>query len=209
MPNGLLQKNSQKAVDYAQSKTILQLKRKVNKLSQIHKADKHYLDVAQQLTPGNTVAVGHLSAIAQGDGVGDRSGNEIALRKLEFRATCIPNINAQGDAGRLIIFKWRSAAGAVTPQAAYVLQSITNVDSPYNPDYADSVVVLKDTKIYLGQGAGATGVNVQKMLGNTTASYVGTTGASFNENNVFFLILFSDATNTTTFSYYSRLTFSP
>lgn len=209
MPNGLLQKNSQKAVDYAQSKALLQLKRKVSKLSQIHKADKHYLDVAQSITPGNTAVIGHLTSIAQGDGVGDRSGNEIALRRIEYRATITPNTSSAGDAGRFILFRWKAPCGAVAPQVSHVLQVTTNVDSPYNPEYAESLVVLKDTKIYCAPGSGTTGLNIQKMLGNSTASYVGTTGASFNEGQLFYVLVFADNTNKSTFSYYSRVTFSP
>lgn len=209
MSNGKLSKTTKKAVDSAQSKAILSLTRKVGKLQKIHKADRHYLDVAQSITPGNAAVIGHLSAIAQGDGVGDRTGNEIALRKIEFRATVIPNSSAQGDAGRFILFRWKGPCGAVAPQISHVLQSTTNIDSPYNPDYAESLVVLKDTKVYCSSGSGATGLNIQKMLGNANASYVGTTGSSFNEGQLFFVLLFAENTNKSTFSYFSRLTFSP
>lgn len=206
MSHGKLYQNTKKAVDTAQSKAIVSLKRKVDKLQKIHKADRHYLDVAQSLTVGNTATIGHLSAIAIGGGVGDRAGNDVALRRTEFRATVIPSTTSAGDAGRFILFRWKSSS---PPSSSQILQLNTNVDSPYNPDYAESLVVLKDTKIYTSPGAGSTGLNINRMLGNALASYNGATAGAIVEGQLYFMILFSDNTNRSTFSYFNRLTFSP
>lgn len=207
--NGKLFPQAKKKIDMAQARAIVKLKREVNAIKKRDKVESHYCDVVQSLTPGNAATLLHLTPIAQGDGEGDRNGTEVALRSVHYRCTVIPNSSANGDAGRFILFRWKSACSGAPPSVGSILTSTTNIDSPYNPDFKDSLVVVKDTKIYVSPGSGATGLNINAYLHNSYASYVNTTGAGYNEGQLFAIILFAENVNKSTFSYFSRVRFAP
>lgn len=210
MPNGQLYKVSQKQVDMAQAKAIIKIDRRVRRLQQASKIDSHFIDVAQTITPGNTATLGVLNPVAQGDSEQSRDGDAIALRHIDFRATFTPHASATtGDSCRFIVFRWKSATGGTAPSTGAILDATTNVDSPYNRDYRESMVILMDKKFDCSTQNGTRSLHVSKLLNNVAATYSSTTAASWNENALFFLVLMQENTNRTTMNYYSRLTYSP
>lgn len=196
-------------VDKAQSSEILKLKKQIKGLS---KANRHSYDVAQtSLTPGTTAAVGHLMSISQGSSDDQRIGLDLTLRALRYSYSIVANGNSAsgGDIFRVIIFRWKGALTGSAPAAAAVLQLATDVDSAYNDAYKDQFTVLYDRKHGLagaGNGVPNTAV-VRKNLKNVTATYTGSSGASFNSNQVFFLLLGSNNTYPSAFNYYNRIFF--
>lgn len=202
-------KNTQVKVDLAQAKAITKLERKVSKIEKATKADVHFVDVAQTLTPGTTAAIGVLTPVAQGDGESNRDGEAISLRHISYKATLVPNAASAADSARVICFKWKSATGGVAPGAAAILEVPTNIDSPYNRDYRESLQVLFDKKIDVSNVNGTKHIKFNTMLHNSEATFISTASNHWNENHVFFLYLFTDNTNKATINYYSRVTFSP
>ncbi len=210
MPNGQLYKVSQKQVDFAQAKAIVRLDKRVQRLQQAAKVDSHYIDVAQTITPGNTATLGVLVPVPQGDTEQSRDGDAIALRHIDYRVTFTPHASATtGDSCRFILFRWKAPTLGSAPGASTILSSTTNVDSPYNRDFRESLVVLMDKKFDCSTQNGTRTLRLRKMLNNVATTFNGTASTDWNENAIFFLVLFQENTNKTTMNYYSRVTYSP
>uniref|UniRef100_UPI0040473BDD hypothetical protein n=1 Tax=Rheinheimera sp. TaxID=1869214 RepID=UPI0040473BDD len=114
-----------------------------------------------------------------------------------------------GDSCRFILFRWKAPTLGSAPGASTILSSTTNVDSPYNRDFRESLVVLMDKKFDCSTQNGTRTLRLRKMLNNVATTFNGTASTDWNENAIFFLVLFQENTNKTTMNYYSRVTYSP
>lgn len=200
---------SKKQVDMAQAKAIVKLSKKVNRLVKANYVDSHFIDVAQTLTPGTAATIGYLTPISQGDGEQQRDGDAITLRHLSWSATLVPNASSASDAFRIILFRWKTATVGTAPSPSAILDVPTNIDSPFNRDYRDSLVVLYDKKVDCSNVNGTKHLKLKTRLNNVCATFTGFSAANYNENQIFYLYLATDNTNKASINYYSRITFSP
>lgn len=201
--------SSKKKMDFAQGKAIIQLNKKVNKLYKANQVDTHFFDTAQTLSPGTTASIGYLTSVAQGDTEQSRDGDSIALKYLQMKMTVVPHVSSASDSFRLILFRWKAPAGGNPPSAAAILATASNIDSPYNRDYRESLVVLYDRNIDASPVNGNKHVTIKKALNNVACTFIGASGANYNENHIWFLFLATDNVNKASVNYYSRITFLP
>lgn len=149
-------------------------------------------------------------AIPQAAGNGSRIGNNIELKKIEFRYSY-----AAGDATqvcRLILFQWKNDSGPDPPSVAEIIQDLTN--NPWLGDYRyderTEFNILYDRLHFLdstGNGAGGAHVivNPKKMKKEVPFNNALTSG-----NNKIYLLYISDsnALPNPTFNIYGTITYT-
>lgn len=157
------------------------------------------------------------NAISQGSDDFNRIGNSILAKDLNVRiyasysgadATHLTNI------GRITMLCWKDNANANPPTVAKIWESATVINSPFNKDYTDQFVVLKDKIIPFNAYVAATTAQDQKIFKwykkldwhmrwlNTT------TGNTTNHIYIIFRGAQTAVANALSFTYYTRMNFT-
>jgi len=110
---------------------------------------------ASAVSVGPTPTVTHLTGIAQGDGDTDRSGDELTLKKLEFRAV-VTGTDSPNNRCRVLLIQYYPARSATTgatggPNAADIIEDFSgdgttqlNYIRPHRDDTKGTYKVLMD-----------------------------------------------------------------
>jgi hypothetical protein len=130
--------------------------------------------------------------IAQGDNIGNRSGDSIRPLKLTFRIASFMNVAATAQVCRFIIFQDNMAYGA-TPAVTDILDS-ANYMSPFNPVNAQArrFKILCDhhfTNVTGGSDQATETTKVMKMKGIIHYIATGTGAASAGKNSIYVLFI--------------------
>lgn len=96
-------------------------------------------DKIQALYPTPTAGLSQIVTISQGDGQGNRDGSSLLAKSLQYKLTLERDASASVTKCRVILFIWHDDE---TPTAADILESTTNVLSPYNIDQSRQYKIL-------------------------------------------------------------------
>jgi len=171
-----------------------------------------YFDQSLQLGAVTSGNLYNISDVTRGDEVTQRIGNEIFLKKIEFRISASLNSNVTKASIRYLILidKMGYNAPVVTDilDAGLVGTSYSDI-APYYWDYKRRFVIRRDVVLSLTKG----GVNEYlarrfSIPLNLRANYIGS--ATTFKNQVYLLIIGSETNvlNISSFQYHSRLHFT-
>jgi len=104
-----------------------------------------------------------ISNIAQGDTQGERSGNSVTFRSIEFNYALYHQTD--GNFARVILFQWMPDSGNLAPTRAQILQDSSTMPflSSYNHSQRHQFRILYD-KVHALSAQGSNGVQTEKML---------------------------------------------
>lgn len=175
--------------------------------------ESKYIDVAANAgIPIGTPTLQTLTAIAQGTDENNRIGNSVLLKHINIRISFIPNFTADAyNLMRYIIFVDKQQSGT-PPTAAQLLTTPGNIDSPFNRNYTDRFVILKDKRLVASQTGLITSSIFQKVFKrlNFHTRFIGTSSAnaSMGNNTVYFFAVSTQVINAPTAFIYSRINFT-
>lgn len=174
-------------------------------------------DVANDTFMTTTAQIINLSLIAQGLTNQQRVGNSILKKYLGMRAVIEGNTASAVTSmqARVILFTWENSNGTA-PTAAQILESPTNPLSFYNADLSQEtdLRIIKDKIFFVTSNAGNGKFN-QALKFNYSfpeGSHIkfkgtGSTETDIKSGGVYVLLLGSEATNSPSIEYYTRLTY--
>lgn len=163
--------------------------------------------------PSFTPVITPLTALAQGDADGDRSGLSIYAKWIRLSYIAFANeTNTTPQALRVMVFIDTSQNGA-TPAATDVLTvsgSLNVINSPQNQNNIPRFKVLYDKMHWLANDSNQALVQRRMIKIDRRVNYLGTSAASasLGKGTVYLLFVSSNsAQDQPSFSYYSRLTY--
>lgn len=165
----------------------------------------------------------NMSATTQGTTENNRIGNSILSKNISCRINLANTWTAADDGQwarmRYVIFVDKNQAGSV-PTLAQLMTNTTSLNSPFNKNYTDRFVILKDKMITFNpQDRLVPAGGVQTFIFNKYfkqldfhTRYIGTSSANADQgqNALFFFAWYqaNTATQTSAVSCYSRLNFT-
>jgi hypothetical protein len=179
----------------------------------------HYVDTAQATITADSAGVisTQLSTIAQGNNDSNRTGDNVKIKSIQIKGTCVT-----ADATnvmRIVLFQWLQNSGSVAPTALDVLQNTGQPYSPYSPYTKDvagyNMIPLADRMLTMNTLSDVnkpftikvSGKKLRKgnALDNIQFTAGGTSGIGH-----YYLLFLSDsgALSHPTFSYYCRIRFT-
>lgn len=154
--------------------------------------------------------------IATGTGYTDRIGDRVRLVNLSFRFQLVSNIlSTVDDIIRLVVFKMKEPKG-VAQTLSDVLETntiVTNIMSPYRWDNRTNFTILHDRTYKLINSQTTTTQKPQNQykvnipLHGSVMKFQGDS-TTVNDNNLYFFIVGINGTNTPTWNYYYRMTYT-
>lgn len=171
-----------------------------------------YFDQSLALGAVVTGNIYNISDITRGDQVTQRIGNQVTLKKIDFRASFSINLNVDKAMIRFLLFVDKQGYNA--PSVTDVLQSglvgTTYTDiCPYEWDYRRRFKVLHDEVVALNKNA-SNGYTFRQLCLklNLESTYI---GASTTFTNQIYLIVIGSETNIldiSSFQFHSRIEFT-
>lgn len=169
------------------------------------------LDIPDTSTynPDNsTGSVFHLSALAEGDSDNARTGNSIMGKYLTVRYTCIKHASASATNVRMLIVRDNQQIADSSPTIAQLLD--TNGSdyclAPLNDDTVGRFQVLHDVSYQLDANRLFKTSKINLPI-KFHIRFNGNADTDIQRNGIYLLVVTSEATNTPTFKFYSRLGF--
>ena len=167
------------------------------------------LDVTVSLNPTSAYVYTCLNGCTQGTDAVSRTGASIKLSRLDFRYY-MQNSSVAGTLTlvRMVIFMVKQPNG-VGPSGTYPLSS-SSIMAPWNPDRAQTAVLLHDELVSLTPGG-----DNQQVTGNLSiplsyhTEYINNTGANTDivTGAIYVLFRSTQEVNTPTVGIYSRVQF--
>lgn len=151
--------------------------------------EKKFVSSAWNFTSSTTPTNTLLTGVAQGDDVGNRTGNQIRLKKVSIRGAFFANTGgASQEAIRVILYKPKDLAGLLTG----------GVNVPPDPQLHtvifDKIMALAAASANAG-GDTTADINWDFPLGNTIAQFDGTSAATLAAGQLYLYICSTAATN--------------
>lgn len=148
---------------------------------------------------------------AQGTTESTRIGNSILLKDINIRLSISPNYtSADLNFVRYIIFVDKMQAGTL-PTAAQLLTTQTSIDSPFNKNYTDRFVILKDKRLVIAKYGDQAQVfqKIYKKL-DFHQRYLGTDGTQSSQgpNSIYMCVLGTLGSNFPLLTIYSRTNYT-
>lgn len=151
-------------------------------------------------TPSSSGSIVHLSAIAVGDGSGNRTGNSIFVRKVYGQFNIKQHATAAYTSYRLMVVIDKQQVGDTSPGVTDILEA-ARVTSFLNPAEYGRFTVLWDKKFQTEDNGRETKmVKFYKNLRHH-CRYNGTAASDIQRGGIYLLMLSDQATNTPTVSY--------
>lgn len=114
-----------------------QLYKDVMYIKSLVNSELHYDYSSYSTTIDTTGQMFHLSAISQGDGISNRSGNSVLPRYLQVQFILLNTTTSIFDTVRVMIFRWKDNS---TPTVAQVFEDSSNpVYSPLNDNISGNI----------------------------------------------------------------------
>ena len=183
--------------------------------------EEKYLDQSATVTaynPGtNDQLVCLTNSISQGTDDTNRVGNSILAKDLNIRGQIVfagADASHLYSVARMTILVWKDNAQSNAPTIAKIYEAPSNIDSHFNKDYTDQMVIIKDKRWGLNANISATQAQhviiwkFYKKIDWHMRWLNTTTGNTTNHIYVAFRAGWSASANATSFSYYSRLNFT-
>lgn len=156
------------------------------------------------------------NAISQGSDDFNRIGNSILAKDINIRiySTYAADATHLNSIGRITILCWKDNANANAPTVAKVYESSTVINSPFNKDYVDQFVILKDKIFACNAPVAATTsqcamvFKFYKKLDWHMRWLNTTTGNTQNHIYIIFRSAQAAVGNAMSFTYYTRLNFT-
>lgn len=182
---------------------VFGLQRQVNFIKGLVNSELYTADTTANINPSSTGSIIPLNEIAQGDDVGNRTGNSILAKSLLIRIIAAMNATAITTFVRIIVFQDTSSLGTL-PTVGDVLQTVSTT-APLDVDHFGRYVILRDKLLSMDDSSRQT-FNLKWFLRlNTHIKFTGTTASDYYKNSLFMLILSDQATNTPSLEYNVRL----
>lgn len=182
----------------------------VKLLSNFINSETHCLHTTFSGNISNTSTLTHLSAVAQGDGTNQRTGNSILLRSFEIRLSSEINTSATVSKLRHIIFMDNRQVADTAPTEAEVIQSAGNPYSPRRLDNMNRFIILVDNFQVLSTNDNQA-FKIEKHINlegrNLHITFNGSSGTDINQKGLYMLSLSNEATNTPSMTGYAALYF--
>ena len=167
--------------------------------SELHVAD--FTGFVAPTTAGDGVA---LSALAQGDGIQDRSGNSVLAKKVYIRASLQLHASATRSAFRVAIVRDEQQVGDSTPPYEQCFSPGGGVLSALNSANIGRFSILYDRTYVVDSDTPLKMVEVTVPL-NHHLRFNGGASTDIQKGGVYMLVCSSEATNCPTFTYRARL----
>lgn len=166
-------------------------------------------DINTSTSVSTTATIVNLTAIAQGDDVGDRNGNKILLKYLRFQYYAAMNVSATSSAIRVMVVVDTENQGSA-PSINDILQTTgagLAINAPINSDDTQRFTVLFDDHIALSNTGQSISTRKHYISLNFHTSFTSSLSSSSNKNAIYLVAVSTEATNTPTLAYSSRLSF--
>lgn len=181
--------------------------------SMMNKPVEHkYFDQSLQFGVVQTGNIYNISDITRGDQVTQRIGNQVTLKKLDFRASFSINANVDKAMIRYLLILDKQGFNAPTVvnvlQAGLVGTSYTDI-CPYEWDYRKRFKILHDEVVSMNKN-GSNGYtfrhNIIKL--NIESQHIGASTTFVNQ--IYLIVIGSEANilDISSFQYHSRLEFT-
>lgn len=156
------------------------------------------------------------NTISQGTEDFNRIGNSILAKDINIRlySTFSADATHLNNVARITLLCWKDNANANTPTVAKIYESPTIINSPFNKDYTDQFVILKD-KIYANNAVvSATQSQCLKIMKfykklDWHMRWLNTTTGN-TQNHIYICLRGAHTAvgNAMSFSYYTRMNFT-
>lgn len=166
-------------------------------------------ETSQAIPVGGDVV--HLTAIAQGDNDGTRSGNSVLGQRLLINGNISINAAATNTNVRILVIRDKQQVGDGTPAITDVLDAsyADYLVAPLNNDTVGRFDILYDRRFDLHVDTEkATKLFKISRSVNKHVRYNGSAGTDIQKGGLYMIACSSEATNTPTYTYYSRFTYT-
>lgn len=204
---------------YKSSKAVSMLVPKVNRLSRILNADRHWYDRAFAATPinSNPVLFGTLNSITTGDNNNQRQGNIVKAAFMDIKGTLALHPGNVIQVARVMLVRDWNAPQGTAPNPNQILDGtyFGTLNAPNAPRYVNklkSYQVLYDKTFTLSVASNTTirHFHIRKKLTGEIQFY-GVNGTDWDKGSLYLIVLDDNATavNDNSISFVSRLTYYP
>lgn len=175
-----------------------------NRLRKLINVEYKSFGAGASVVVSDTATLTNLNSIAQGDDVSGREGRSILIKSYQLRGLVAINASAANSAIRIIIFRDTDSQGA-TPASTDLLNS-DDVWAVRNliTDQGRFIVMHDKTYVLDQNGSGMKMVNFFSNQ-NFHCKYDGTASTDYSTNAIWMLAISTEATNTVSFDYISRI----
>lgn len=172
------------------------LQSSVDFLKGIVNAERFHLDTSINATPGTTSAVVHLTALANGDGDGARTGNSVKGNHLMINLRFLQDPSGVADFFRVIIFRDKQQVADTSPAMTDVLEAATPT-ALINKANIGRFQILSDVTHKLSVNGNV--AQQQKYVIRTPqhVRYNGTASSDIQKNGLYIAYVGTDNTNKT------------
>lgn len=179
--------------------------RGVKMLKGLVNVEKYLFDTTYSNTTSNVGVITNVSAIAQGDGEGARTGNSILAKYLSLKGAITKNGSATTSIVRILVVKDLFNTGTA-PTIADILQSVSTFD-PINQDTRDRYVILRDSKFIVATGTVTTRTFKYFIPINDHIKYTGSAATDEYKNQLYVITITNEDTNLPTLNWIARLAY--
>lgn len=171
-----------------------------------------YIDVAANLGISlGAPFIQRLTTLAQGTDENNRVGNSALLKDLNLRISIIPNYTTDPyNLIRYVIFVDKQQSGT-PPTTAQLFTNAGNIDSPFNRNYTDRFVIIKDKRLIISQQGDQQQVfqKIYKKL-DFHCRWIGSSSgnADAGNNQLYIAAVSTQVLNLPLFYIYSRVNFT-
>lgn len=179
----------------------------VRYLKTLVNSEMYKKDNASSITPDSASgSVVHLSDIAQGDGDDQRSGLSVFARSLWLQIISTIHTTADNTNYRVMVVCDTQQVGDGTPTVATILDGV-GINTPLNSATVGRFSVLYDKVYNLADAIMVTRIHRIYLPLSKHIRYNGSAGTDIQKNGIYLVAVSSEATNTPTLNYNSRLSY--
>ena len=153
-------------------------------------SELHKVDSAISTTADNNGFVNHISAIAQGDGITNRTGQSLLCASISFKQIIAIHPSNVTAFMRVIFFRDEQQISDTTPAITDVLATVA-ITSHLNPATTGRFKILHDEIIALGSAGPQVKAQRKFIKIDKHIRYNGTAGTDIQKGGIY-LLMFSD-----------------
>lgn len=169
-------------------------------------SERYKFDTDTSSSPSTSGTITHLTAIAQGDAENQRSGNGILCRYILINAVMQLHASATNTTYRILIVSDSQQVGDSSPAISDVLNSV-GLTSALNRGTVGRFNVLYDVVQNINNVGTPTRVHRIYLPTMCHVRFNGPLSTDIQKNGVYLILISNEATNTPSFSYFSRISY--